>query len=164
MRLAGLVFFILFSSWYHPVHVSVTNIDIDPETGQVGISIKLFSDDFEDLIFSKYGVKLHITAQEDPDDKIDVVNRYISEALRCLINGNDPVSLEYSESRLNEEAIWLSYVYTHKGRIREMKINNTLMLEKFEDQTNLLILSYGDMQNGYRMNNKNTELSLSIKQ
>ena len=37
LRIAGLVLIILLSSWYHPVHVSVTNMDIDPETLAVDI-------------------------------------------------------------------------------------------------------------------------------
>jgi hypothetical protein len=37
------------------------------------------------------------------------------------------------------------------------------MLEKFDDQTNLLIIAYNDKENGYRMNNKTTELTLNIK-
>ena len=163
IRTAGLVFLILLTSWFHPVHVSITNMDIDPETGQVGVSIKLFSDDFEELIYRKYGVRLKLTFQEDPGIKIDVVNRCIAETLHCTINGNELASLEYIESRFNEEAIWLSYVIKYKGKIRKMKVNNMLMLEKFEDQTNLLIVSFNDRQNGYRLNNKNTELSFNIK-
>jgi len=136
MRIAGLVFFILLSSRFHPVHVSVTNMDIDPEAGQLKVSIKLFSDDFEELIYRKYGVRLNITSQEDPGDKIEAVNRYITEAFRCKVNGKDPVLLEYTESKVGEQAIWLYYIYDHIGRIKKMEIVNTLMLEKFEDQTN----------------------------
>lgn len=163
MRIAGLMMLILFSSWFHPVHVSVTNMDIDPESGQINVTIKLFSDDLEELIYRKYDVQLHITSQVDPGDDIDALNRYIAETLHCTINGNDPASLEFIASRLNEEATWLSYKYNYKGRIRNMKVNNSLMLEKFEDQTNLLIVSFRDQQNGYRLNNKNTELSFNIK-
>jgi len=159
----GLVLLVLLSSWFHPVHVSVTNMDFDPESGRINVSIKMFSDDFEDLIYRKYGIQMRITSQEDPGGKVEAVNRYIAGALHCSINGDEPVVLEYLESRLNEEAIWLYYIYDHKGRIRKMKVNNMLMLEKFEDQTNLLIISYNDRQNGYRLNNKNTELSFNIK-
>ena len=163
LRFAGLVMLMLFSSWLHPVHVSVTNVDINTESGRINISIKLFSDDLEELIGRKYNVQLHITAQEDPGDKIEALNRYIAESLVCKLDGKDPVVLEFSKLKINEEAIWLYYTYDHQGKIRRMDITNTLMLEKFDDQTNLLILTYNDIQNGYRLNNKNPELSLHIK-
>ena len=163
LNFAGLVMLILFSSWLHPVHVSVTSMDIDPETGQINVSIKLFSDDLEELISRKYNVQLGITALEDPGDNIEALNRYIAEAFLCKINGKDTVVLEFSKLKINEEAIWLYYTYNYPGKIRKMDMTNMLMLEKYEDQTNLLILTYNDIQNGYRLNNKNQELSLLIK-
>ena len=163
LRFVGLVMLLLLSSWFHPVHVSVTSMDIDPESGQINVAIKLFSDDLEELINRKYDVQLYITAQEDPGDKTEALNRYIAETFHCMINGKDTVHLEFIKSKINEEAIWLYYSYDHIGKIRRIEMNNTLMLEKFDDQTNLFILTYHDKQNGYRLNNKNTELSLNIK-
>ena len=163
MRLAGFVLLILCASWYHPVHVSVTNIDMDPGTGTMKFSVKVFADDFQDLILHKYSVRLRITEQENPGDKIHSVNNYIAEALKMEINGKETTGLQFQESRLNEEAIWLFYTYEHGGKIRKIRIRNTLMLEKFDDQTNLLIVSYNDKQNGYRMDNKTTDLTFNIK-
>ena len=158
-----MVLVILLSSWFHPVHVSVTNMDINPESGQINVIIKLFSDDLEELIYRKYDVQLHITEMEYPGEKTEALNRYIEEAFHCTVNGKDTVLLEYNKSKLDEQAIWLYYIYDHQGKIRKMDIRNKLMLEKFEDQTNLIILAYNNIQNGYRLNNKNTELSLNIK-
>jgi hypothetical protein len=163
LRTAGLVLLMLLSSWLHPVHVSVTNMDIDPESGGISLAVKLFSDDLQDLIHRKYGVLLNIVEQKDPGEKISAVNRYIAESFQCMVNGTTSVLLEFQESRMNEEAIWLYYHADTGGKIRRLLIRNRLMLEKFDDQTNLIILSYHDVQNGYRLNNKNTELSLNIK-
>jgi hypothetical protein len=154
---------LLLVSWYHPIHVSVTNIDLDPGRGTVDLSVKIFSDDFQDLILHNYAVQLRITEQESPDKQIGTVNRYIWEALKLEINGKDAASMRFMETSMNEEAIWLHYRYEHGSRIRKMKIMNTIMLETFNDQTNLVIVTYDQKQNGYRLNNKNTELTLNIK-
>jgi hypothetical protein len=164
MRLAGIGLLMLCASWYHPIHVSVTNIDLDPGRGTVEFTVKIFADDFQDLILHRYGVQLRITEQENPGDKIESVNRYISESLRMEINGNPPGSLQFQDSRINEGAIWLHYKYEYGNRIRNLRIWNTLMLEKFDDQTNLMIVAYDDKENGYRMDNKTTELTLDIKE
>ena len=71
--------------------------------------------------------------------------------------------MKFSGGELNEEAIWLFYTCEYGGKIRKMMVCNELMLEKFDDQTNLMIVSYRDQQNGYRLNIKNTELPLNIK-
>lgn len=150
------------SSWLHPVHVSVTNLDLDPVRGKVELSVKIFADDFQELILQKYGVQLNIVEQEDPGDRIMTVNAYIQEALQLVFNGNEAADLQFVESKLNEEAIWLFYRYEHPGKIRRVDILNRVMLEKFNDQTNLMIVSYDDKQNGYRLDNKTTELSFNI--
>jgi hypothetical protein len=163
MRAAGIVLLVLCTYWYHPIHVSVTNMDLDPGRGTVELSVKIFADDFQDLIFHRYSVQLRLTEQENPGDKIDAVNRYIASALQMEINGKPAEGLQFLESRLNEGAIWLYYKYNYGGRINSLKIRNTLMLEKFDDQTNLLIVAYNDKENGYMMDNKTTELTLNIK-
>ena len=154
---------LLCASWFHPIHVSICNMDLDPGKGTVDLSVKIFADDFQDLILHKYAVQLQITGQKKPGDQIYSVNRYIGESLQLEINGEKTTGLKYVESRINEEAIWLSYSYEHGSRIRKLKVRNTLMLETFDDQTNLLILTYSGKQNGYRMDNKTTELTFNIK-
>ena len=151
------------SSWFHPVHVSVTNLDLDPVRGKVELSVKIFADDFQDLIMNKYGVQLNIVEQEEPGDGITAINQYMQDALRLVFNGREAARLEYVDSKLNEQAIWLFYHCEFPGRIRKVEVVNRVMLEKFSDQTNLMIVSYEDKQNGYRLDNKNTELSFIIK-
>jgi hypothetical protein len=163
MRFAGIALLLLFASWYHPIHVSVTNVDMDPDEGTVELSVKIFADDFQDLILHKYSVQLNITQQEEPGENITSVNRYIGEALQMEINGRKIEGFTLTNLELREEAIWLYYFYDHGGRIRKVRIRNTIMNEKFDDQTNLLILAYNSTQNGYRMNNKTTELTFNIK-
>ncbi len=163
MRLTGMILLLFCTSWYHPIHVSVTNIDLDPEKGTVDLSVKIFADDFQDLILHHYSVQLRITEQENPDEQIETVNRYIWDALQMEINGKGTAGLQFVDSRVNEGAIWLHYRYEYHGRIRKVRISNTLMLDAFDDQTNLLIVAYGNRQKGYRMDNKTTELTLDIK-
>jgi hypothetical protein len=163
MRWVGLIVLLICSSWLHPVHVSITNLDLDPVRGKVELSVKIFADDFQDLILNKYGVQLNIVEEEDPGDRITAVNQYMQEALRLVFNGNETAHLEFVSSKLNEGAIWLFYRVEYPGKIKKVDIVNRVMLEKFTDQTNLMIVTYHDKQNGYRLDNKNTELSFNIK-
>ena len=163
MRWVGLVVLLTGSAWLHPVHVSVTNLDLDPVRGKVELSVKIFADDFQDLILHKYGVQLNIIEQEDPGDKIAAVNEYMQEALQLVFNGNETADLQFVDAKLNEEAIWLFYRYEHHGKIRKVDIVNRVMLEKFNNQTNLMIVTFNEKQNGYRLDNKTTDLSFNIK-
>jgi hypothetical protein len=157
------VFLSLFS-WLHPVHVSLLNIDMEPDTGNIKMVFKFFSDDFENIIFQRYNVQLNITQQIDPGKKIEAINRYIDDSFEISINGNNISNLEYTGNKMDELAIWLYYQYNYPGQIKSVSIKNEVMMDLFDDQTNLVIITYHDKQNGYRLNNKKRNIEFSIDQ
>ena len=152
----------IYISVFHPVHVSVSNVDLFPDQGEVQMSVKIFSDDFENIIKQKYGVQLEITKQVNPGADTSAINRYISESFSLSVNGTEIDKLKYVNTQLNEEAIWLYYEYYHTGKIDSIKIINSVMMDMFVDQINLVIITCRDNQNGYRLNNKNRIISFKI--
>jgi hypothetical protein len=106
---------------------------------------------------------LNIIEQQDPGDKISAVNEYMREALQLVFNGKETADLQFVDAKLNEEAIWLFYRYEQHKKIQKVDIVNRVMLEKFSDQTNLMIVTFNEKQNGYRLDNKTTNLSFNIK-
>jgi len=155
------VFLSLFS-WLHPVHIALLNIDMEPDTGNMKMVFKFFSDDFENIIFQRYNVQLNITQQIDPGKKIGAVNRYIDDSFEISINGNHISNLEYTGNKMDELAIWLYYQYTYPGKIESVSIKNEVMMDLFDDQTNLVIITYHDKQNGFRLNNKKRNIEFNI--
>jgi hypothetical protein len=155
------VFLTLFS-FLHPVHVSLLNIDIEPVTGDIQVVFKLFSDDFERIILQKYDVQLAITQKVDPGEKIEAVNRYIEESFEMMINGNRISDWKFVRNDLDDLAIWLHYESKYQDDIESISLKDEVMMDLFDDQTNLVIVTYGDKQNGYRLNNKKTSVIINI--
>jgi hypothetical protein len=156
------VMMMLFSL-LHPVHVSLLNIDLNPETGKIEIVFKLFSDDFERIIMNKYNVDLDITSKVDPGEKTEFINKYIYEAFELRINGIKIDNWEYTGNQMNEEAIWLYYKNLWPGEMKEITVINSVMMDLYEDQTNMVIVSWPGKQNGYCLNNKEREITLIIQ-
>ena len=154
---------ILFFSWMHPVHVSLLNVDLDQKTGKIEIVFKFYSDDFERIIFNKYAIDLDITDKVDPGEKIDAINKYIDESFELSINGMKIDKWEYTGNQINEGAIWLYYTNLWPGEMQKISITNGVMMDLFEDQTNLVIVNCFDQQNGYRLNNKNREITFILE-
>jgi len=155
------VFLSLFS-YLHPVHVSLLNIDMEPDTGYIRMIFKFFSDDFERIILQKYSVQLNITQKVDPGEKIETVNRYIDESFEMMINGINIHNWEYTGNEMDELAIWLSYQYKYPGKIESVSLTNEVMMDLFDDQTNLVIITCGDKQSGYRLNNKKRNITFNL--
>ena len=152
-----------FYSWLHPVHVSLLNVDLNPETGKIEIVFKLFSDDIERLIMSKYNVELDITGKVDPGEKIEFINSYIDESFELRINGTKIDHWKYAGNQINEEAIWLYYNNMWTGKMNEVSITNTVLMDFFEDQTNMVIVGWSGKQNGYSLNNKKRDITLILQ-
>ncbi|KPK84327.1 MAG: hypothetical protein AMS27_10260 [Bacteroides sp. SM23_62_1] len=155
------VFLTLFS-FLHPVHVSLLNIDIEPDTGNIEIVFKLFSDDFERIILQKYNVQLNITQQVDPGVKIRDVNRYIEESFEMMINDNKIGDWKFVRNDLDDLSIWLYYENKYQGEIESISLKDEVMMDLFDDQTNLVIITYGEKQNGYRLNYRNRSITIRL--
>ena len=163
MSTLAVAVWILFFSWMHPVHVSLLNVDLDQKTGKIEIVFKFYSDDFERIIFNKYAIDLDITDKVDPGEKIDAINKYIDESFELSINGMKIDKWEYTGNQINEGAIWLYYTNLWPGEMQKISITNGVMMDLYEDQTNLVIVNWFDQQNGYRLNNKNREITFILE-
>ncbi len=157
------IFLLLISSWLHPVHVSLLNVDLNTNSGDISVAFKFFSDDFETIIFQRYGTQLDIKNQTDPGDKIQSINKYLNETFKLEINGTRIEGWKYDRTEMNQQAIWLFYNAGYNGKLKSVNVTYESMMDLFEDQTNLVIVAYDEVQNGYRLNNKNRNISINIK-
>jgi hypothetical protein len=154
---------IWFYSWLHPVHVSLLNIDLDLKTGKIEIVFKFFADDFNRIILNKYNVDLDLTDKVDPGDKIEVIHKYLDESFRFSINGTEIDKWEYTGNQIDETSIWLYFSNLWPDKIQKISITDGVMMDLYEDQTNLVIVNWSDQQNGYRLDNKNREISFILE-
>ncbi len=149
-----LILFTCSRIYFHPVHVSITNIDINTELNLSEISCQFFIDDFERIIQINEGCELIFEQnQELSRESIDAINNYIFSVFEIKINNKEIIKLDFQHNRQDEALIWLYY----KGEIpvtdiKNITLVNELMLDLYEDQTNLVILSLDGEEKGYTFN------------
>ncbi len=164
MRKLFLILLISFVSlrWLdaHPVHVSVCNFEISKDS--ITVAVKLFSDDLALALEHRFRRKIDVEKLNDEPEK-KIILGYITGELIVMINGEDSVNLEFSRSEENEGAVWLYFNVKNTGRIQQMTIQNSLLLDMFHDQTNLVIVNAFGKENGYRFNINNTEQEIQLK-
>ncbi len=126
------------------------------------VAVKLFSDDLALALEHRFRRKIDVTKiHEDPEKNI--ILGYITGELGIVINETDTLKLEFDHSEENEGAVWLYFDISNTGRIRKMMIRNSLLVDMFHDQTNLVIVTASDKQNGYRFNYNNREQEIQLK-
>lgn len=152
---------LFFAPLLHPVHVSVTSIEYVEERKSFDVSFKLFWDDFEAIIASKYGVLLNLGKDDEKENKHIYFTRYIEDSFSFQVNGVD-LQPKYNMDTINEASIWLYYTYPGDEGNGKIEIQNRLMLDMFTDQTNLLMIKVHDIEKGYTMKQKKEKIVIDI--
>ncbi len=157
-----MVFFLCFLPPAHPVHVALTSIEYRDEQQQFTVSFKIFWDDLEKVIAEKYNVGLKLEKPgENPEEK-KYLDKYIKENFRFVVNGDREINLEYDHKKINETAIWLYFKGEWKEPVHRIYIYNTVMMDMYGDQTDLVIFKYGEYEKGLSLNTRRYEINLTL--
>jgi hypothetical protein len=149
----------------HPMHISFTSVEFNDEKKTVTVSHKFYTNDFSLLFYHVY--ERIIEPQQDTlftKAEIDLISQYMRERF-MLLTDNDTIALEFIAKEQDGEFIWLSYRgdLLNTG-IKSLVIDNLLMLDLFEDQTNLVIIARGSKENGFSFDYMNRRSVLNMEE
>jgi len=123
------------------------------------VAVKLFKDDFALALKNNYEAEVPM---DKANEKINsqLISKYINSCFQIEMNKSETLKLDYKYSELNEEAIWVYFNIENTLHATHLRIKNTLMLDLWNDQTNLLIISWNGKENGYRFNHSEVEIDI----
>ena len=153
---------LLYSFMIHPVHVTLTSIEHLEDKNEINIFFKFLKEDFTNLINEKYKFEINISEHDLNKETIDLINTYINESFRLHLNNKNKADLEFIKYKIDEEAIWLYYKHKPENIINSIKIINLLLLDNFENPTNLLIFKNSNTEKGYMLNQKKNTIELKF--
>ncbi len=144
----SLIFLILNVFLFHPIHLSVTNIEYNQKTKHFDISIRIFVNDLEHIIDAQNHVVLNIGKKNENPQTNKYINKYISSHLFLNINNRkiNPKKFVLKKREIKDITIWLHYSIRFNENISNIEIKNILMTDLYRDQKNLLIFTYHKKQ------------------
>jgi len=118
----------------HDIHVSVTEITISKD-GKMDISIRIFFDDLLNACGLAPGEEL----PSNYSSSDDLIKEYISKYFK-IFNADERIGLQYVESNLGQMAVWieLEALLPDFSNSTSLSIENTILLDLFDDQTNMI--------------------------
>jgi hypothetical protein len=146
----------------HPVHVSYTSIDINPATREIGLVCKFFTSDLKLLFYHYYEKELPFDPEKDLSvGEVDLISRHIFNSFAIKEADERALNFSFIRKEQNEESIWLYFQGKFDGEVPDtIVLMNTLLLDIFEDQTNLVILTAGGEEKGYRFDYLTREMKI----
>ncbi len=167
--LLSLFFAAALSFSFHPVHVSVSTVEVNLDSSSVMVQVKLFTDDFQHFVSRLNATELKLgTREENPQANEHMVG-YLTKHLFVELNSK-PIALTFFDRKMNEESIWIMMKgiieKPRKGKfiLNSAQVENTILLDLFDDQSNLVIFSLGNgTEKGYMMNITNLRQEIELK-
>ncbi len=138
----------------HPLHIALVNIEYNSQTKNFDLLFKIFIDDFEKIIYQKYGINLNSGKSNQHLQYDFFCTKYIKEHFSMAFNqskaSNDVI---FKEKDYNVEAIWLKFSLKAPASIKKVTIKLTVMTDLFDDQTNLVVFKYNDFEEAFKLDN-----------
>lgn len=145
----------------HPIHVSIVNMDLFEN--KVHFSVKLFTDDFQTIINTKYKAEYVFDKNIKIDEVRKDVRSYIFEHLRLGLENLKDGDYKLVNMKFNHEAIWLFFELELSSELsQDLKVKNTLMTDLYDDQTNLFILNHNGKDKAFSYNNSDIDYTFVL--
>lgn len=151
-----------FLLFMHPVHVSVTNFEYQSGNKLAEISFKVFPDDFELAFIHNYNIKLNLGTDSIHPESEKFLKLYFDKMFALKVNGKEKVSLVFKNYEIKDDGIVLFFTAPIKKKVKSIQIDNGLLLDVFENQTNLIILNIDGKEKGYNLNFNNYKIDLKL--
>lgn len=125
-----------FISLIHPFFVSVTEIEYSSSTGEMGISAKIFTDDFEEglKIFSKSKVDLK---NGNAEQNKKLIAAYFKAHLKIAVN-NKAVNFELLGFENDHEATWCYFSAQGISSPGQVELRSDILYDYKKEQVNII--------------------------
>jgi hypothetical protein len=155
---------LVFSFWliFHPVHVTLTSIDYNPEQDSLKVFVKLYLDDFL-LDIGASGEKTQGRDFSKADSgSMKLAENYLNSKLIIKVN-NKLISGKLSEMEVVDNEVKLNIEYNKVRNPETITVKILIMTELYKDQSNFLILKVNEFEEGIKLTSDITEQTFKIK-
>ncbi len=121
----------------HPFYISVCQVDHNPDTAALEVSFRIFTDDLEQALETMGTGRLRLGTEREAEKADLYISRYLARHVEIEINGRR-VSAAFLGKEMDSDATWCYVEVENIPDLKTMTMTNTLLLESFEDQVNLV--------------------------
>ncbi|MBC7891498.1 MAG: hypothetical protein H7Y12_04720, partial [Sphingobacteriaceae bacterium] len=134
-----LLLFLLPSAFQrHDFHTSLTEIQVNAKEKTLEVTLRVFTDDLEKVLTkAAAGQKIHLVVNDRHDPSID---RYVKEHFLLTNAKGERKALRYLGKEFESDATWIYLEIPFAEALTGAKLQNDILLDLFDDQTNLVNL------------------------
>ncbi|WP_143959390.1 DUF6702 family protein [Litoribacter populi] len=128
--------------FFHPFYISLTEARYNTDSQRLEVAQRIFWDDLEEALSAEYGESVNFLKPDDQTVLDHMIEKYLLAHNKVEVNGK-LIQMSYLGFEVEEDAAWF-YLESEKVRKpREVKYKNTLLLERFAGQQNIVHIYWG---------------------
>ncbi len=143
MNYAILLWFWIFGSTLHPLHVSVSELRYNPDSKSVEMTHKIFIDDFENDIERQFQVQLRLGSAKQHPEAAKFIQKYAEQHFEIRINDKE-AQADFVGYEADFEAIWIYQEIPRVRKVKTIAIWSHFLFQLFDDQRNIVHFDYLD--------------------
>ncbi len=137
---------------YHPVYISVTEIEHNAKNKTLEVSCKIFTDDFEKALRKAYQTRIDLENVKMKPAMDSIVNDYVQKHLIISTDGKK-AQLRFLGFERIEEGILSYYEAVQVTAFKQLKIRNDILFEYKNEQMNFIHVIKDGKRKSTKLNN-----------
>lgn len=145
----------------HAFHLTVTEISHNQQKQRLEVVQKIFLDDFEDALKQWSGQKVDIINPTDQVALTVLMGEYIAANFMLEADG-ELLAGSYLGAEMDGDVMYCYSSFEVAEIPDTIKVENTLLIEKFPDQANLVHVTLSDETKSLNLSKEETEGTLEF--
>ena len=121
----------------HKFYVAVFQLNHVPEKNVVQMTSRLFIDDVEVALNTKYKKKFYLGSSRELPEADKYLKEYFAEKIQIKFNG-EPKKIKFLGRELEDDILICYYTIPAEGVITSIEISNKTLFDYFPDQQNIV--------------------------
>ena len=161
IALVLLVFPLVTASTDHKFYVSITSIDYAPEEQTLQLISKIFLDDIEDALETRYGRKFHFNSKKEKKEDSELLKDYVFQKLKINVNGK-PATLNYIGKEYDIDTVKFFIEISNVSTFNTIEVENKVLLDMFSEQQNIIHVKKYDTRRSLILDKENPKGLLNL--
>ncbi len=133
---------------YHEFYLSVTDINYIQEKKSLQIISRVFTDDFENVINTRYQKDFKLI----PRLEVEEIDVYIEKYIRTkfsLETNRGQLSFKYLGRKYEDDMVYLFLEVENIEAFEYLSVENSILTDLFEDQKNMIHFTSNDFKKSF---------------
>lgn len=141
---------------YHKFYMSRTEINHNESNKSLEITVQIFTDDFEYSLENSTKNKIRLGTSKEHIGTDKFIEKYFKNNFSVSINGS-PKSYSYLGKEVEIHKTYCYFEITNIDDFSTITIKNTILLDYFKDQKNIIVSTKGRQKKSILLQNANKE-------